>query len=54
MSTERGAATSTGIRNASKGTATNDSPNPNADRIKVAKKMTIKTYMVMEMVTTRF
>jgi hypothetical protein len=43
MSTAKGAATSRGNVRASRGTAINASPNPKADRIKVAKKTTTST-----------
>ena len=38
-----GTATSTGMSRASSGTATRASPNPNADRISVARKTTAST-----------
>jgi hypothetical protein len=41
--TANGAATSTGMISASRGTATSASPNPNADRIRVARKSTAST-----------
>lgn len=44
--TESGAATSIGIRSASSGTAISDSPNPKAERTRVAIKRTISIYKV--------
>lgn len=46
-STASGAATFSGIKSASNGTATSASPNPNADRIKVAMKTTARTCKVV-------
>jgi hypothetical protein len=45
--TASGAATSTGMMRASRGTATRASPNPNADRITVAKAITASTGSVV-------
>src|SRR5579875_2170407 len=44
--TARGAAVCSGIRSASRGTATRASPNPKAERITVAMKMTSSTATV--------
>src|SRR6185437_3040711 len=51
-STARGAATSSGMKSASNGTATNASPNPNADRIKVAANTTNRTCRVVTSTTS--
>src|SRR5579872_1144755 len=52
-STANGAATVIGMRSASNGTATSASPNPNADRISVATKITTSTWTVIESITCR-
>ena len=53
-STASGTATSTGIINASKGTATRASPNPNVERIKVARKITAGTAIVVSTISISF
>jgi len=47
MRTASGAATSSGIERASKGTAINPSPKPKAERMRVAMKTTIRTCRVV-------